>query len=280
MAACRFAPGSPPSSSTDDATGDGVVTDVSMMSDGDHDGIVDSADNCPAVANPDQHDEDGDGVGDVCDPCPQIANATTDSDGDGVADACDPHPQVAGDHLVAFDAFATAGALPPGWTAKAGAATNWTVSGDALHVSVGNTTYIVLRDTASTRHAIDIGFDLSAVATGQSFATILTDAKADLHQFVACGIRVDTNYRELLTYDQALAMQYTALGTDSSEPLTVPGSYRVFTVMDPTSESCTVPTVGSPHLMTGSHASSGNTSVGIRVMNVTASYRYAAIYAF
>jgi hypothetical protein len=36
--------------------------------DSDGDGIPDSLDNCPAVANPDQADSDGDGLGDLCDP--------------------------------------------------------------------------------------------------------------------------------------------------------------------------------------------------------------------
>lgn len=44
--------------------------------DGDGDGIPDSADNCPAVPNPDQTDTDGDGQGDACDAC-------VDADGDG-----------------------------------------------------------------------------------------------------------------------------------------------------------------------------------------------------
>jgi len=47
--------------------------------DADGDGIPNSADNCPVVANPDQMDFDLDGVGDVCD----------DSDSDGVMDAID-----------------------------------------------------------------------------------------------------------------------------------------------------------------------------------------------
>lgn len=38
------------------------------VSDSDGDAIVDDADNCPSVLNPDQSDADSDGYGDVCDP--------------------------------------------------------------------------------------------------------------------------------------------------------------------------------------------------------------------
>lgn len=43
--------------------------------DADGDGLADDADNCPAVANPEQTDTDGDGRGDVCDPCTDVALA-------------------------------------------------------------------------------------------------------------------------------------------------------------------------------------------------------------
>ena len=39
----------------------------------DGDGILNDADNCPNVANPDQKDTDGDGIGDACDKCPNEA---------------------------------------------------------------------------------------------------------------------------------------------------------------------------------------------------------------
>lgn len=75
--------------------------------DSDDDGVPDSEDNCPEVANTDQVDTDGDGIGDACDDltgpdgdgdgtpdaddnCPEVANPTqADRDNDGVGDACD-----------------------------------------------------------------------------------------------------------------------------------------------------------------------------------------------
>ena len=82
----------------------------SEPNDADFDGIADSNDNCPAVANADQADADNDGAGDVCDStpngdddadgfdnnidnCPSIPNANqTDTDADGAGDACDSTP--------------------------------------------------------------------------------------------------------------------------------------------------------------------------------------------
>lgn len=58
--------------------------------DSDQDGISDSDDNCPLVANPDQADRDGDGFGDACDPCIDGPQTGTDNDHDGVDDGCDP----------------------------------------------------------------------------------------------------------------------------------------------------------------------------------------------
>ena len=93
--------------------------------DSDGDGVVDSEDNCPTVANPDQTlptfyaDFDGDGFGDpndfidACeapanyvdndrDNCPSV-NTTdlSDSDGDGIGDACDTSEPVTGAWLEA-----------------------------------------------------------------------------------------------------------------------------------------------------------------------------------
>lgn len=71
--------------------------------DSDEDGVEDTYDNCPLVANADQTDSDGDGAGDVCDNCASDAGKTdagicgcgtadTDSDSDGTADCNDSCP--------------------------------------------------------------------------------------------------------------------------------------------------------------------------------------------
>jgi thrombospondin type 3 repeat protein len=98
--------------------------------DRDGDGIADADDNCPDVANADQHDWDGDRFGDACDGCPHLASVTDpDSDGDGVGDACDPQPGVH-DTRILWLGFFDAGELAA-WrhSNNAGA---WAVTAGAL----------------------------------------------------------------------------------------------------------------------------------------------------
>jgi cysteine-rich repeat protein len=83
-------------------SGDGC-SDSCILEDNDGDGIIDNVDNCPTIANPNQHDSDGDGYGDACDNCPNDPNkiepgvcgcgvADTDSDSDGTLDCNDQCP--------------------------------------------------------------------------------------------------------------------------------------------------------------------------------------------
>jgi hypothetical protein len=248
-------------------------------SDADGDGVPDATDDCPTVANLDQHDEDGDRVGDACDPCPQIANATTDSDGDGIADACDPHPATAGDRLAWFEPFSAGTTLPAGWIAKAGPSSPWKVDSDALSLTAGSSERTIVYDTGTARHAVDVGFDLAnASSEQQAYVTVLTDSRSDLAHWVACGLRADLDHRQLLTYN---APTFTALApSDSTEPLAVPGAYRVLTVMDAAAERCIVPSATAPHELTGTAASQGDTFIGLRVLNASVAFRYVAIYTF
>jgi len=69
------------------------IPDECENGDSDSDGLIDVADNCYTVYNPDQADYDEDGIGDACDNCPHTMNdGQEDSDGDGVGDVCDYCP--------------------------------------------------------------------------------------------------------------------------------------------------------------------------------------------
>jgi hypothetical protein len=105
--------------------------------DTDGDGVPDATDNCPFVANPDQHDEDGDGYGDLCDTCPLIPNARNalDADGDGVGDACDYHPGTKGDCLYLLDTFLDPSAFASGWQVLAPTTKGLTPEVDDVHLS-------------------------------------------------------------------------------------------------------------------------------------------------
>ncbi len=79
-----------------DADGNGVGDACETTGDRDGDGVPDATDDCPGVADPAQADRDGDGVGDACDVCPSTPDpAQLDADGDGVGDACDDCARVA-----------------------------------------------------------------------------------------------------------------------------------------------------------------------------------------
>jgi hypothetical protein len=60
-----------------------LIKGVPAVVDSDEDGIPDTTDNCPSIANPSQSDMDGDGIGDACD---------TDNDNDGDPDVSDCLP--------------------------------------------------------------------------------------------------------------------------------------------------------------------------------------------
>lgn len=262
-------------------------SDAPAATDGDHDGVPDRTDNCPTMANPDQHDEDGDGIGDVCDPCPQVADAVTDSDGDGLPDACDPHPMTPGDHLLVFEPFTGSGNVPAGWTlAAAGSAADYVIGGDALTVTA-SATHILLYDTQSGHHAIDVGLDVKATETGggnDEFVTVLADSRNDLQAFFGCGLRLDHQTpapdRELFAYDQQDNPQFVALNTDQTDPPVASGSYRMTFVMDGNGETCVIPKGTTPHSQSNTVDSQGNTYVGLRANNLQIAFRYVAIYTF
>ncbi|SHI41662.1 choice-of-anchor B family protein [Algibacter luteus] len=83
---------------------DDEPVELPTIVDTDNDGIEDSIDNCPLIANPNQEDDDDNGVGNTCDDndddddgvldvddnCPLVANPDQDDDdNDGIGNLCD-----------------------------------------------------------------------------------------------------------------------------------------------------------------------------------------------
>lgn len=139
---------------------------AASVGDRDGDGHLDNADNCPALANEDQHDEDGDHIGDVCDPCPHVAGDAADADGDGVGDACDPQPTIAKQRLRFFDPFTSD---LPEWRHDPGVAR----TGETLRADAFPDAYTeLLIPNGETR--IATGGTIKAVGTGTPHQLVIT----------------------------------------------------------------------------------------------------------
>jgi hypothetical protein len=102
-----------------------IPVSLTVARDSDHDGIPDSADDCPNVADPLQLDTDHDGVGDACDNCPAVPNpGQADTNGDGAGDACQPTVVLetiredGGDRLEVAAHAADPAGLPLLWTVR------------------------------------------------------------------------------------------------------------------------------------------------------------------
>ena len=255
-----------------------MAIDGSPNLDTDGDGILDSVDKCPMTNSQNQHDEDADNVGDICDLCPQIAVATADGDNDKIGDLCDPHPATTGDVLVRFETFAGT-TLPAGWTLAAVTAGNLAFGNDELSINAASGTHILLFDTTDQQHAIDVGVRLPNDNTNTTFFTALTDVKSDLAEYMGCGLRLDTETRELFSYNDPSFATAGADPTPADAPM-FPATHRIASVLANNSQRCVIPKGNNQHEITGTANTRNRTFVGVRVGDVTAAVRYIAVYRF
>lgn len=271
----------PPDDAAVDAPPDAMIDAPPAPGDSDGDGVPDATDNCPAVPNPDQHDEDGDGKGDVCDPCPMhaTAGADLDADGDGIGNGCDPRPSMAGDVLVRFDGFGTnlASGAPPGWTAIAGGASDWSVSGDALRLGSLDAARILGLAAGGGRTTLELLVVISNPGNNAATLTVFGDGSTGAGSFLGCTLLVgDTPFRRLQSFANGQFTQHAA--SADNEPAT-PSTHRVRVTIGAAGTTCRFesPGQGSTSL-DGGPMPAGNTGVGLRIRGLQSEIRYIAVY--
>jgi len=175
-----------------DAATDSSGSNTGGGTDTDGDGVVDATDNCPTIANPDQHDHDGDGRGDVCDVCPHLPDTGADVDGDGVGDACDPNPTTPGERIALFEGFYS----DPGWHAVTGGA--WNIDMGALHAD-STTQHQVIAGLSLHDVFVDARVKVNSAVTNSSTrrSVGLVIGYEDLANYYFCGLAAPQNQAEV-----------------------------------------------------------------------------------
>jgi hypothetical protein len=166
---------------------DAMIDAPPAPADTDMDGVFDTADNCPTVANTNQRNHDGDAKGDACDGCPHLASANDpDGDLDGVGDACDPRPAMSGDQRMLFEGFYDANATA-GWNETGNG--NWSVANGVLTQSSttsSTTTHTLGPNLNLTRASVTAGVRVIALGNGNNFEAP--------HVSVASGVATNQSY--------------------------------------------------------------------------------------
>ena len=249
----------------------------------DGDGVKNTVDNCPTVANSGQFDEDGDTRGDECDPCPQLAAAADDldDDGDKIGNGCDPRPAMAGDVLAYWNGFHVASAtLPAGLTMIHGSADRWSVvSGHLVFDRSSDDWGMPAVDVGSRVHTTDSTFEITATFTTAtaSAAGVAADIAANDTDLFECQARTDIQQREMWRRNPAAIDGWSAL--DSSVANTPNDTYRITLHRTLTDLPCTTTRLGQVSIELASSAdSAGNTRAGLFARNVNVRFRYLAVY--
>jgi len=155
----------------------------------DLDGVLNGADNCPSVANPNQRNHDGDNRGDACDVCPHLSSTIhADNDADGIGDDCDPRPSLPGDQVAIWDGFyADSPALS--WNTVG----TWTLDNGTLQQTALGTNYIVVPG-ALTRTFVQMAATVDSVGgVSATLGPFAGDVYPATTQSYGCLVQRDTS---------------------------------------------------------------------------------------
>ncbi|HEY5923791.1 MAG TPA: thrombospondin type 3 repeat-containing protein [Kofleriaceae bacterium] len=192
------------------------VSDGLLAGDSDGDYVLDGMDNCPSIANRDQHNHDGDMTGDACDPCPHMSlpSSDADTDGDGLGNGCDPRQNTAGDTRGLFVGFydqqdiSNWGQLPAGlWIVSDGflrLADNTALATIEIPQTFDNIlVQVSMRGTSLTPGSVPHSFSISMGRTGtvkhDCIISAPTDGGPKQIRYEEPGIAITTGWGGQLT---------------------------------------------------------------------------------
>jgi hypothetical protein len=257
---------------------DAAVSDAppdAESTDRDGDGITNDADNCPDVANADQHDEDGDSLGDVCDPCPP-SDDNTDDDDDGVANDCDPNPEMPGERILMFEGFADG--VPMGWTTNG---PMWMASEDDAVVTSSGAIATATFPALGDHEAVVAGLSITSITgTGYREAGVQDNGgggHADVCAVMVTGASDTTPNESLLDLflvPSGTALDRSGLGWDVGDDLVV-GMSRTGTGYD--CDGYDFVSMQEAEVLGTDTTITPNPRAGLRVVSATARYHWVLV---
>jgi hypothetical protein len=257
-----------------DATKVPDAIDVKTTVDADADGTRDAG--CVGTTT---HDEDGDGIVDSCDNCPTVANANQADTGeqsaggmaDGVGDACDPRPAAGGDSILLFDPFTT-GQIGSDWQVNGG---TWQASADTIaETATGNAQELDRVSFSNiSDYLVETQVTLDALPTSDSRATLVSRMTTSSHNGWGCAVMQDVLIFSQIANGEAGESSPPSVAIPAP---TVGSRYRIQTGGYGNNLYCRLPDSGHEVPRTSSTYPSG--VPGLRSYAAASTFEYLLVY--
>jgi hypothetical protein len=257
-----------------DASGAPDVADVKVTVDAGPDTKADAG--CVATAI---HDEDGDGIADSCDNCPTVANADQADVGevnvggsaDGVGDACDPRPAGGGDSILLFDPF-TSGQIGPDWQTYGG---TWQAGPDSIaQTATGNVQELDRVGFASmSDYLVETLVTLDALPTSESRATLVFRMNPSNHNGWGCAVMKNVLVLSAITNGEAGESNPPSVSIPAPQ---VGSRYRIQAGGYGNNLYCRLPSSG--HAVPRMHSSYPSGVPGLRSYAAASTFAYLLVY--